>query len=188
MTLTDILAKHAIENNDLLNDLQLVLDEIQTASSENQIPKSRFDEVISQRNELREEVRELQLELEGYKRKLKGFEDLNVEALQEELEGLRVQVQESRRKRWEEYERFFEVPEDDPRYMKMLRIRDDFRFGTDTEPLSPDDINHNLQTIKPYLKAGYFEKEQTYDSARPIQGIKPCKRTDLTEVFKAFGG
>ncbi len=183
MILQEIFEKYSVENDELEAELQQLIDE----KGENQIPKSRLDEVIAQRNELREELQKMEMELEGYKSKLEQFEQIDVRTLQEEKDQLQHVVDEIKRKQWEEYAHMFEVGEDHPQFDKMLRIRDDFRFGTDTEPLTAEDIEHNLQAIQPYLKAGYFSN-QDYDNTRPIQGITPRKRTDLTDVFKAFGG
>ena len=188
MTLQEIFAKYSIDDEGLQADMEQLLNDTMAERNESQIPKSRFDEVIAQRNEVREQLQQVQTELEGYSRKLSEYEQLDIPAMQEEKERLAQQVADIQRKQWEKYEKFFEIPEDDPRYERMLRIREDFRLGSETEPLSAEDIRHNLEAIKPYIKAGYFTKDETYDNTRPIQGVKPRKRTDLTDMFKAFGG
>ncbi len=188
MSLQELFEKYSVDNQELITEMQAFIDQALTDKGENHIPKSRLDEVIAQRNELREELQMKERELNGYVNRLGQFEQIDIQSLQEEKAKLQAVVDEIRRKEWEQYSRFLDVPENHPHYDRMLRIRDDFKFGTDTEPLTGEDIHHNLQAIKPYLKAGYFTNGHDFDNTRPVQGIKPRKRTDLTDMFKAFGG
>lgn len=189
MTLQEILARHSITEAGLVADIEEYITSAVTENTGGMIPRHRFDEVIQQRNQMRDQLSETEKERELWTDKLTAAEVLKTENahLSHEVNTLRNRFKETRRQLWEPYAQLLNMGADDPRYPRVQKMRGDFRFPTADKPLGADDIEHNLLAIQPYLKIGLFDIPIEPDGARP-QSPATGFSADLTDIFKEFGG
>jgi hypothetical protein len=185
MSLQEILDRHAPEAPALLEELEGYLNG--RLSEAGSIPKSRFDEVIAQRNSLREHTRGLSDELVALRERLDGIPES--QALHEENEKLTRQVLAGLRREWSQYAPLFELEQGHPLHGKVERIRDDFEFPMEDEEWGAEALEHNLRAIRPYLLADYFKSPEP----RPVDATKaaspaPVSSPRMTDLFKHFGG
>lgn len=188
MNFAPILEQHGIDNPELIESLSRAWEEAQSSSP--MIPKSRLDEVISQRNELREKLSQLQDERTGLFNRVERLETERGESgkLQEQLKAVESRYREALAERWSAYRSLFEAKESDPRYPVISRIRDDFHLDADPAEMTAEQLEQNLEALKPYLKAGVFETTPTVDAGRPVSAPVRGQRIDLTTLFSEFGG
>jgi hypothetical protein len=183
MSLQEILARHVPEHPELENELESYLSD--RLSEGGAIPKSRFDEVISQRNVLREQLQELSRELTALHGRLDGQSES--EALREENEKLTRQVVQGLQREWDRFAPLFELEPTHPLHERVARIREDFAFPEGEWTVA--DYERNLEAIQPYLKADYFHQPEPpeVDGAKPVSpGDAPAAH--LNDLFKGFGG
>jgi predicted nuclease with TOPRIM domain len=151
------------------------------------IPKSRFDEVIGQRNALREQLAENTREIEALHTRFDSLPE--IDSLREENETLTRQVAETRRREWAQYEPLFRLEPGHPLYTKVQRIRDEFDIPENDTECTPETVERNLSAIRPYLNADYFEVPApvVVDAAKPA-ALAIVSTRQLGDLFKAFGG
>ncbi|MCD4650631.1 MAG: phage scaffolding protein [Candidatus Cloacimonetes bacterium] len=183
MSLQELLKQYEINNPELIEAVDQWVNEKLSDENGSKIPKSRFDEVIGQRNKLREELEESAATIATQDEKLVQYTEIDVDTLQSENKQLTEDIRAIYATQWQNYANMLDVSENHPQYDKINRIRDDFRYS-DSE-LSLEDLKFNLQAIQPYLKAGLFDTTD-FDNTRPQTG--DTGKTNLINMFKQFGG
>lgn len=170
---------------DVRAELEACLDSL--LSENGGIPKSRFDEVIGQRNALREQLSEHTREIGALHSRLDSLPEIDL--LREENSTLTRQVADTRRREWAQYEPLFRLEPGHPLFPRMQRIRDEFVCPDTEADWTPETVEHNLAAIRPYLNADYFEvpAPAVVDAAKPVApALAPTRQ--LGDLFKAFGG
>ncbi|GEM_PF-2309810 len=183
-SITEVLAAHGVEDETLAAALS---EWFEASLAENaNIPKSRFDEVIAQRNELRRRIEEDGQELQALRTQAQQRPPEEWNRLMEENRTLQQQLVQRRLDEWAPYAAWFQPGH--PNYEKAQRVADDFRLPQDGQTLTLEQAQHNLGAIQPYLKAGYFVQPAHVDSTPPSGRAPQDTTADLRRVFKTFGG
>ncbi|MCD4829617.1 MAG: hypothetical protein K8R90_09355 [Candidatus Cloacimonetes bacterium] len=183
-TISELLASLDVQDEDLAKAITAWLES--ALAEQGSIPKSRFDEVISQRNELRQNVEELDSELEALRRQSEQQQPAETQRLTDENAKLRKQLTQLMLDQWAHYAAWFQPGH--PHHDKAMRIADDFHLPAKGKQLSLEDIEHNLQAIRPYLKADFFAAPGIIDSTPPAARAPQHHAADLRRIFKTFGG
>ncbi|RKZ98978.1 MAG: hypothetical protein DRQ46_00445 [Gammaproteobacteria bacterium] len=162
-----ILAKHGIENEAVIADLQTAID------TSNMIPKSRFNEVISQRNDLQATNTELEnnlakatANLGDIKVKLTSAKSESANA-QEELKVYVDKRNELMLADWNKKSAVFDVKKGDANFEKFEKIKQKFKFADKDTPLTPEQVDNNLSHYRTYDEIGYFGSDNTNAPALP---------------------
>jgi len=181
MKLRDVLKKHEITDEKIVNDIEEYVSSTLAEKSDNMIPTPRFNEVIEQRNELRAELSELKGEYDILEKKLEKFgeSEKTISVLEDENKNLKKSVLEIRTNQWNERSKYFT----DEKYKeKADKIREDFIFPEKDKELTLEQVENNLKQFKPYEKAEYFEARKILDGTKP-QGSPPPVVKDPLDVF-----
>ena len=169
MNLVELLKKHGIEDNIVISEVEGYVNS-KLAENSDSIPKSRFDEVIKQRNELRADLSEREAKIENLNKKIETFDNSDLKAQLEtfktENETLKQNVYETKKAQWEKVSGFFN---DDNTKDKAEKIKKFFQFPEGEQDLTLDQIDNNLKEYERFEAAGVFNVEQaqqSFDSTR----------------------
>jgi len=114
---SELLGKHAVENAELKAELEQLLAAAEQNNTD-MIPKSRFSEVIKQRNEANAKIAELESDLEQKHSKIETLENDYSEAgkWKEELESFKAKQSSEMRSNWLEKSKLLDVKETDKNF------------------------------------------------------------------------
>jgi len=165
----EVLAKHGVENAELIAELETV---IQTAESKNTgdgIPYSRFKEKVSQYNNAVADNAELKTQLEQLNEKLNqsATQIGELSKYKTEFENVQKQKFEKNLEKWNSSKEIFNVAEGDKIFEKVAKVKHRFNLADD---LTPDQIQSNLAMLDTYNEVGYFNMESKptgYTDAKP---------------------
>ena len=158
MDLKKILAKHGVESAELLADLQAGIDNMDS------IPKTRFNEVIKQRNEAKADLAEKESQLSSLEEKVKALRNERKELAEyktkwETAESERLA---SIKEEWAEKSKIFEIDETDKRFDTVKSLRESFVFAQEGEELSKDQLLSNIKQMRLLEKANVFEVKEEH--------------------------
>lgn len=128
----------------------------------------------------KKEFNEMLNEIEALKAKEKLFKKVKFEN-----ENLVKQINELKKqdllKQWKPFEDLLLVGKNNPNYKKMQKIRDDFVFAEKTEELDFNQLEHNLNALKPYQKIGFFDETESIN-----ENFAPTNQSELTNENYAY--
>ena len=180
--LNEVLAKHEITDESAIADLEDYISKTLAAKSDNMIPKSRFDEVIEQRNQLKADLSEKDGEVNKLNKNItklgKSGESLKI--LEDENKSLKAEVLNIRHEQWKSREHYFT---DEEFKEKSDKIRDDFIFPEEDQELTLEQIEKNINAFKPYEKVNYFGIEPLDPDGKKPKGIPPKEYKSPFDVF-----
>ena len=181
MKLRDVLKKHEITDEKIVNDIEEYVSSTLADKSDNMIPKSRFDEVIKERNELRADLSEKDGEIGNLNAKIEKLSESEktISVLEEDNKNLKKDLYDWKLGLWKEKAVYFA---DDKFKDKAEKIKDDFVFPDEGKELTLEQIEQNLKQIKPYEKAEYFEQRKSFDGTKP-KGTPPTPSKDPLDEF-----
>jgi len=185
MKLKEILAKHSVDSAELLSDLEAFVDGMDT------IPKSRFNEVIKQRNEAKADLAEKESQVTDLSAKVNTLTEKEKElaAYKTKWEKTETERFENIKTKWENESKIFDIDETDKRFEKVNGVKDSFIFGTEEKPLTQPDIEKNLEKLNLLKKTGVFEVPSSgadFDKGKPKDKPKPTVRDEKNAYLSMF--
>jgi len=156
MGLKELLAKHGVENATLESEISALI----TAAEQNNtgIPKSRFDAVIAERNELRADKAELEskiAELTGNIETLKT-DNQTLRAIEKEYNDVKASRQKAELEKWNKRKEILNISEADPNFDKIQKVIGKFIMEDD---LTPEQVRSNNNLFETYEEIDYFGKD-----------------------------
>ena len=169
MKFAEILAKHGVENAELVKALKTALD------NSGRLPEGRATEIITQRDNLIADLLEKNAEIEQLKSKI----ETNQTKFTEEINGLteyktKWEGEETKRTAkiktdWENKKKIFAIDSTDKRFEKVSEIKDSFVFAAEGEELTLEQMKSNLEKMVFLEKAKVFgtsEEAPNYDRGK----------------------
>ena len=155
-------------------------------SEQGSIPKFRFDEVITQRNQLRQDADALRAELDALRRQAEAFGPEQTQRLHDENTALKDRLARLLQEQWAPYAAWFQPGH--PHHDKAMRIADEFHLPGKGQSLTLEQVEQNLRAIRPYIRADYFAGAIHHDSTPPAGRVPLSQPADLRRIFSTFGG
>jgi hypothetical protein len=182
MKIKELLAKHGVENAELLSDIESAID------SSDMIPKSRFNSVIKERNTLRADVAEKDSVIETLK-----TEKETLKTQTEELTGFKTKWESQQEARnneilsnWEEKAKIFAIDETDKRFETVNNLKESFVFAEEGKKLSPEQANSNLEKYNLLEKAGALVLDDGTNYDKGKGGKKKSERKDIQNPYNSM--
>jgi hypothetical protein len=169
MKLIDVLKKHGIEDAEVIKSVEEYVDATLAVKSENMIPKSRFDEVVSQRNNLKADISEREAEIAAMKEQQIDVGEIS--KIKESKAELEKKVYEIRASEWEKKSSLFTTDNEELKN-RLEKIKDEFVVN---DQLTLDQIEQNLKAWQRYEKIDYFslpDIKPSFDSRKPTSSEK----------------
>jgi uncharacterized coiled-coil DUF342 family protein len=174
-----------IEDEQIRNDIiSAVENAISTAESQKTegIPTDRFNEVISERNNLRADLAETKSELDGLRSKI-NEKDSQIEEIQEyktKYQEWKDKQNQKQQELWNQRKKMLEVEETDPHKEKIDKIIGKFNMD---DNLKPEQVEANNKMFDIYDEVGFFNKESKDKKPdKPPIGGSPSQHKDIFKV------
>ncbi len=132
-----------------------VLESLKTANAESKSRKLTIRELEAKLDDNSNSSETFQKKLKERDLKIK-----ELETIKSQWDSHQENIKISNRKAWEEKAKRFIVEETNPNKAKIDLIRDRFKFGTDEEKLTDEDISKNLKNLEPYEAINYFQNSK----------------------------
>ncbi len=183
-TVKELFANAGVENAELMAGIEGLLTIAESKKSDG-IPYSRFKEKVSEANEAKAYLIELQTK---YEKAVKTI-DSNKETLKElklvkdEFDGYKVKQLEASTGEFEKIVKGLTVEETDPKFDTYNKVLSEFTLATEESPLTAEQIKSNL-TIYKYAKdfGGLELKEKPEDNPNAKGG----KHDPAKSAFDTF--
>lgn len=177
MAVKELLAKHGVDNAELMTAIEGLL---ATAESKNTdgIPQSRFNQVVKERNDLRADLAEKQSEIDQLKAKVDGDakEITRLKSVETKFNDFKTAEETKVLNAWSEKAKVFSVPDSDPTFEKVEKIRGKFKFPGKDETLTAEQAQHNLEIFNVIEETGYFGKINPLPDETPAHGSPTFKK------------
>lgn len=149
-TVKEVLQNHNIESNENLeNDLKSLV---------NGIPQSRFSEVITERNNLKADISELNSKIKETDNVINQLNDITTERdeYKTKWDNHIEQINKDNLTKWNDLSTTLAVKEGESGYDKVQKIKSKFKFATNEIELTPEEVTSNINQYNTYSEIDYF--------------------------------